>query len=188
MIYILCRRGREGERKRRRRKSSGSRLLFVHRPGTFFTWFYRLYGTYREMRSRRGFVLQCAALWFLIDLLTQEHRVTLKRGGNFLKEKFPWRGNIGLDIPVSTDKLHQDIYKKKKKKNRGKLRNPSNDVVELDARNFEIHCSCFFFFFFETILFNLQKKKEKWRETKYSMKVTKRKMYMYITMKCKWIK
>lgn len=118
MIYILCRRGREGERKRRRRKSSGSRLLFVHRPGTFFTWFYRLYGTYREMRSRRGFVLQCAALWFLIDLLTQEHCVTLKRGENFLKEKFPWRGNIGLDIPVSTDKLHQDIYKKKKKKNR----------------------------------------------------------------------
>lgn len=44
------------------------------------------------------------------------------------------------------------------------------------------------FFFFETILFNLQKKKEKWRETKYSMKVTKRKMYMYIIMSLDKIK
>lgn len=46
----------------------------------------------------------------------------------------------------------------------------------------------FFFFFLKRFCLTFKKKKEKWRETKYSMKVTKRKMYMYITMKCKWIK
>lgn len=76
MIYILCRREKE--------RDFSSRLLFVRFSPGFIA-----YETYREMRSRRGFVLQCAALWFLIDLLTQEHCVTLKRGENFLKAKFP---------------------------------------------------------------------------------------------------
>lgn len=53
------------------------------------------------------------------------------------------------------------------------MRKPSNDAVVLDTKNFESIVP----FFFETILFNLQKKKKKKRNA--LTKVKERKKHVY---------